>query len=88
MDARSFDAKTKQLIRDYKLIQYDITAGKHYLKDTDFMTTPTAKSDAAQAAAKKLAEEKSAAKKQANAATTPSASPSESKSTANTTSGK
>lgn len=40
MDARSFDAATKQMLQDYKLIQYDITAGKHYLQDTDFMTLP------------------------------------------------
>ena len=36
-----FDKETKQLLADYKLIQYDITAGKNYLKDTDFMTLPT-----------------------------------------------
>ena len=35
-----FDAETKQLLADYRLIQYDITAGKNYLKDTDFMTLP------------------------------------------------
>lgn len=35
-----FDKETKQLLADYKLIQYDITAGKNYLKDTDFMTLP------------------------------------------------
>lgn len=29
--------KQKQLIRDYRLVQYDITAGKHYLKDVHFM---------------------------------------------------
>jgi hypothetical protein len=40
MDARSFDAATKQMLQDYKLIQYDITTGKHYLQDTDFMTLP------------------------------------------------
>ena len=34
------DKETKQLLADYKLIQYDITAGKNYLKDTDFMTLP------------------------------------------------
>lgn len=27
----------KQLIRDYRLVQYDITAGKNYLKDVHFM---------------------------------------------------
>lgn len=30
----------KDLLADYKLIQYDITAGKHYLKDSDFMALP------------------------------------------------
>ena len=35
-----FDEQTKQLMTDYKLIQYDITAGKNYLKDTDFMDLP------------------------------------------------
>jgi phosphoglycerol transferase MdoB-like AlkP superfamily enzyme len=30
----------KQLVNDYKLIQYDITAGKNYLKDLDFMELP------------------------------------------------
>lgn len=40
MSTDDFDKETKQLIADYKLIQYDITAGKNYLKDTDFMTLP------------------------------------------------
>ena len=40
MSADDFDKETKQLLADYKLIQYDITAGKNYLKDTDFMTLP------------------------------------------------
>ena len=35
-----FDAETKQLLADYKLIQYDITTGKNYLKDTSFMDLP------------------------------------------------
>ncbi|ATU20439.1 arylsulfatase [Bifidobacterium choerinum] len=34
------DAETKQLLADYRLIQYDITAGANYLKDTDFMNLP------------------------------------------------
>ena len=42
MSTDDFDKETKQLLADYKLIQYDITAGKNYLKDTDFMTLPTA----------------------------------------------
>ena len=40
MSTDDFDKETKQLLSDYKLIQYDITAGKNYLKDTDFMTLP------------------------------------------------
>ncbi len=40
MSTDDFDKETKQLLADYKLIQYDITAGKNYLKDTDFMTLP------------------------------------------------
>ena len=40
MPTDDFDKETKQLLADYKLIQYDITAGKNYLKDTDFMTLP------------------------------------------------
>ena len=40
MSTDDFDKETKQLLADYKLIQYDITAGKNYLKDTEFMTLP------------------------------------------------
>lgn len=40
MSTDDFDKETKQLLADYKLIQYDITSGKNYLKDTDFMTLP------------------------------------------------
>ena len=40
MSTDDFDKETKQLLADYKLIQYDITAGKNYLKDTDVMTLP------------------------------------------------
>jgi len=40
MSTDDFDKETKQLLADYKLIQYDIPAGKNYLKDTDFMTLP------------------------------------------------
>ena len=35
-----FDAETRQLLADYRLIQYDITTGKNYLKDTSFMDLP------------------------------------------------
>lgn len=37
MAASDFDQATKQLMHDYKLIQYDVTAGKGYLKDVGFM---------------------------------------------------
>ncbi|MBW3080892.1 LTA synthase family protein [Bifidobacterium sp. 79T10] len=40
MAESDFDAETKQLLADYRLIQYDITDGKNYLKDTAFMTLP------------------------------------------------
>lgn len=40
MAESDFDEETKQLLADYRLIQYDITAGKNYLKDTDFMDLP------------------------------------------------
>lgn len=35
-----FDKETQQLVDDYKLIQYDITAGSNYLKDLGFMDLP------------------------------------------------
>ncbi|WP_298047581.1 LTA synthase family protein [uncultured Bifidobacterium sp.] len=41
MSEKNFDAETKQLLADYKLIQYDITTGKNYLKNTDFMDLPS-----------------------------------------------
>lgn len=34
------DAATRQLLEDYKLIQYDVTAGDGYLKDLGFMDAP------------------------------------------------
>ncbi|MFD0704375.1 LTA synthase family protein [Alloscardovia venturai] len=37
IDVTHADAQTRQLLEDYKLIQYDVTAGKHYLKNLDFM---------------------------------------------------
>ncbi|MBT1170586.1 LTA synthase family protein [Bifidobacterium sp. SO4] len=32
----SLSAKAKKLLQDYELVQYDLTAGKGYLNDTDF----------------------------------------------------
>lgn len=40
MAEKDLDAETKQLLADYKLIQYDVTAGKNYLKSTGFMDLP------------------------------------------------
>ncbi|WP_243387025.1 LTA synthase family protein [Bifidobacterium primatium] len=39
-DVTKADKETQRLLADYKLIQYDITAGKGYLRDTSFMTMP------------------------------------------------
>ncbi|WP_445341769.1 LTA synthase family protein [Bifidobacterium sp. ESL0827] len=55
MNARDFDRATRRLLNDYKLIQYDIMAGKHYLQGTGFTTTPTRRSDAARQKAKEQA---------------------------------
>ena len=33
---KSLNKGTKQLLHDYELVQYDMTAGKGYLNDTDF----------------------------------------------------
>ena len=38
--AGEFSDGTLELLEDYRLIQYDQTAGKHYLDDTDFMKLP------------------------------------------------
>jgi phosphoglycerol transferase MdoB-like AlkP superfamily enzyme len=74
MDARSFDAPTKQMLNDYKLIQYDITAGKHYLENTDFMTLPGVKNAAAIAGSNgKQGDAKSSASNTAASASVPSA---------------
>ena len=58
MNARDFDRATRQLLNDYKLIQYDIMAGKHYLQGTGFTATPTRRSDAARQKAKEQARQK------------------------------
>ena len=36
----AMDEQTKQLLDDYKLIQYDVTAGKNYTRNTNFFTMP------------------------------------------------
>lgn len=45
MDARTFDEQTKTLLYDYKLIQYDIMAGKQYLRKLNFVQVPTRASE-------------------------------------------
>ena len=65
MNARDFDKATRQLLNDYKLIQYDIMAGKHYLQGTGFTTTPTRRSDAARQKAEMERQAKEQAKEQA-----------------------
>nr|WP_232354101.1 alkaline phosphatase family protein [Bifidobacterium asteroides] len=65
MNARDFDRATRQLLNDYKLIQYDIMAGKHYLQGTGFTATPTRRSDAARQKAEMERQAKEQAKEQA-----------------------
>lgn len=36
----ALSAKAKKLLKDYKLVQYDQTVGKNYLKDLDFTQVP------------------------------------------------
>ena len=36
----ALSAKAKELLKDYKLVQYDQTVGKNYLKDLDFTQVP------------------------------------------------
>ena len=35
---KALSKQAKNTLRDYKLIQYDMTAGKGYLNDTNFFT--------------------------------------------------
>lgn len=37
---KNLSKQAKQLLHDYHLIQYDMTSGKHYLKDTGFVDLP------------------------------------------------
>lgn len=38
IDIDNLTLKQRQMLADYQLIQYDMTAGEQYLKDTDFMS--------------------------------------------------
>ncbi|WP_201736524.1 LTA synthase family protein [Bifidobacterium xylocopae] len=70
MDARGFDKETRRLLHDYKLIQYDIMAGKHYLKQASFTQAPTRAAD--EAAARK-AQQRREAKKENGGSESPQA---------------
>lgn len=43
IDISQSDDQTRELLDEYKLIQYDVTAGQHYLRDLNFMETPGSK---------------------------------------------
>lgn len=40
IDRADLTATQRQLLTDYTLVQYDMTAGQHYIKDNGFMTFP------------------------------------------------
>ena len=40
IDEADLTDEQRQLLDDYKLVQYDVTAGKGYLRDTGFMDVP------------------------------------------------
>lgn len=40
IDTKHLSKKVKQLLADYKLVQYDQTSGKNYLKDLKFTQVP------------------------------------------------
>ncbi|MCI1984605.1 MAG: sulfatase-like hydrolase/transferase [Bifidobacteriaceae bacterium] len=85
IDTTKLSTADKQLLADYKLIQYDITDGKNYLKDLDFMelpnemsvaggsyTTTESTTDAGAQAAKEAAQQKAAKDKAAKKTTSSS----------------
>ena len=40
IDAASLSGEAKQLLADYRMVQYDMTVGKQYLRDMDFVSLP------------------------------------------------
>lgn len=40
MDMKTLSSKAKQLLADYKMVQYDMSVGKNYLMDLGFMDVP------------------------------------------------
>lgn len=40
IDPNTLSAKAKELLADYKMVQYDMSVGKNYLMDMGFMDVP------------------------------------------------
>ena len=40
IDTNTLSSKAKQLLADYKMVQYDMSVGKNYLMDMGFMDIP------------------------------------------------
>lgn len=40
IDPKTLSGKAKQLLADYKMVQYDMSVGKNYLMDLGFMDVP------------------------------------------------
>ena len=40
MDPKQFSAKAKQLLSDYRMVQYDMMMGKNHLLGMGFMNLP------------------------------------------------
>ena len=40
IDPKSLSAKAKQLLDDYRMVQYDMTVGENYLQQMGFMDLP------------------------------------------------
>ena len=45
MNEQNLTEEQKELLSDLRIIQYDITAGKNYVKDTDFMKIQSSDGD-------------------------------------------
>lgn len=58
IDTSKLTADQKELLADYKLIQYDITSGKHYLENMDFMQLPGKDKEVSSVPAAKKVDEK------------------------------
>ena len=45
VNEQNLTEEQKELLSDLRIIQYDITAGKNYVKDTDFMKIQSSDGD-------------------------------------------